>query len=435
MNILLTGRSGFVGHYVKQALSQFHTCVPLADGRGTIDLRDVNRIKSFLSSNIQSNNNISNDVYNVKSAIAPKNILPDINSDDITSNDITDITIASLFNTPLHTAYTPDNDISENKFNITSLRNTLHTLPHAAIFDAVIHLAAQSFVPESFKNPLETFDVNFTGTYNLFSALKEYGFHGKILYISSGDIYGLVSEDKLPITEDYPLKPRNPYAVSKVAAEALCYQWSITEDIEIVIARPFNHIGPNQSERFAVSSFAKQIAEIELGLRKPVLNTGNIDITRDFLDVRDVAGAYKLLLEKGMNCKEQESEIDIKTESSVKTSAKTNVSKEINALTKVKALTKKDAKEIKTVENSCSYVYNVCSETETSIRSIINIMFEITGVDAKIEIDKNKLRPNEQKRVYGSNEKIKNITGWEPKIPLKQSMADILYYWKEKLKN
>ena len=434
MNILLTGGSGFVGYYVKQALSQFHTCVPLADERGTIDLRDVNRIKSFLSSNIQSN--IPNDVYNVKSAIASKNILPDINSDDITSNGII---ITSLFNTSLHTTYTSDNNLSENKFNITSLRNTL---PHAAIFDAVIHLAAQSFVPESFKNPLETFDVNFTGTYNLFSALKEYGFHGKILYISSGDIYGLVSEDKLPITEDYPLKPRNPYAVSKVAAEALCYQWSIAEDIEILIARPFNHIGPNQSERFAVSSFAKQIAEIELGLRKPVLNTGNIDITRDFLDVRDVADAYKLLLEKGMNCKEQESEINIKTESNQKASTITNTIKDTNTLEKntntikdANALTKKDAKEIKTVENSRSYVYNVCSETETSIRSIINIMFEITGVDAKIEIDKNKLRPNEQKRVYGSNEKIKNITGWEPKIPLKQSIADILNYWKEKLKN
>ncbi|MHB1647109.1 MAG: GDP-mannose 4,6-dehydratase [bacterium] len=373
MNILLTGGSGFVGYYVKQVLSQFHTCVQLADERGTIDLRDANRIKSFLSSAL-------------------------------------------------------DNNLSENKFNITSLRSTL-PLPRDAIFDAVIHLAAQSFVPESFKNPLETFDVNFTGTYNLFSALKEYGFHGKILYISSGDIYGLVSEDKLPITEDYPLKPRNPYAVSKVAAEALCYQWSMTEGIEIVIARPFNHIGPNQSERFVVSSFAKQIAEIELGLRKPVISAGNIDITRDFLDVRDVADAYKLLLEKEMNCsKEQESEINIKTESSVKASAKTNVFKKINALTK------KDAKEIKTVENSCSYVYNVCSETETSIRSIINIMFEITGVEAKIEIDKNKLRPNEQKRVYGSNEKIKNITGWEPKIPIKQSMADTLNYWKEKLK-
>lgn len=300
MKIILTGSSGFVGSYVNQILP----CTPLADENGAIDLRDIKRIKLFLS---------------------PK--------------------------------------------------------PHTLSFDAVIHLAAQSFVPESFDKPLETFDINFIGTYNLFSALKEYGFHGKILYISSGDIYGLVGEDKLPITEDYPLKPRNPYAVSKAAAEALCYQWSITEDIEIIIARPFNHIGPNQSERFVVSSFAKQIIEVELGLRKPVISTGDIDTTRDFLDVRDVANAYKLLLEKGVN----------------------------------------------------SDIYNVCSGTETTVRSIINTMFEITGVDAKIEIDNNKLRPNEQKRVYASFEKIKKITGWEPKIPLKQSLTDILNYWRKKL--
>ncbi|MHB1680224.1 MAG: GDP-mannose 4,6-dehydratase [bacterium] len=392
MNILLTGASGFVGHYVRQAISQTHTCVPLADEKGTIDLRDIERIKSFLLSNIQ---------FNVKSAIVSKNTPPDINLDNATSN------------------------------NIVSLPDMLS---HTPTFDAVIHLAAQSFVPESFKNPLGTFDINFTGTYNLFSALKEYGFHGKILYISSGDVYGLVSEDKLPIAEYYLLKPRNPYAVSKVAAEALCYQWSVTEDMKIIIARPFNHIGPNQSERFVVSSFAKQIAEIELGLRKPVISAGNIDITRDFLDVRDVANAYKLLLEKGIQCKEQEPEINIETELSIKTLTKIKTLKETNVLTKIKTLTKKDAGEIKNIENYCPYAYNVCSGTETSIRSIINIMFEITGVDAKIEIDKNKLRPNEQKRVYGSNEKIKNITGWEPKIPLKQILTDTLSYWKEKLK-
>ncbi|RZD16859.1 MAG: NAD-dependent epimerase/dehydratase family protein [Candidatus Acididesulfobacter guangdongensis] len=307
MNILLTGASGFVGHYIIQELSRFHTCVPLIDERGTVDLRDIGRIKSFLNS-------------------------------------------------------------SQN-----------------CRYDAVIHLAAQSFVPESFKNPLETYNINFIGTYNLFSVLKEYGFCGKILYISSSDIYGYVSENKLPITEDYPLKPRNPYAVSKAAAEALCYQWSATEDVEIVIARPFNHIGPNQSERFAVSSFAKQIAEISLGLKKPAIIIGNIDTTRDFLDVRDVAAAYKLLLEKGIN-------------------------------------------------SDIYDIYNVCSGKEVAMRSIIDTLCNIAGVEVEIEIDENKLRPNEQKRVCGSNEKIKKIIGWEQKKPLEKSLADILGYWKERLK-
>jgi len=322
MRILLTGSSGFVGSYANQALSRDHICIPLSDGNGAIDLRDINGIKSFLSPLLLKQRDLG--------------------------------------------------------------------------FDAVLHLAAQIFVPESFKNLLETYDINFTGTYDLFSALKEYGFHGKILYISSGDVYGLVGEDKLPVSEDEPLKPRNPYAVSKAAAEALCYQWSATGDMEIAIARPFNHIGPNQSERFVTAGFAKQIAEIELGLRKPLISAGDIDVTRDFLDVRDVAEAYKLLLEKGANCGGGNSAGAADT-------------------------------------GPC--VYNVCSGAETSVRSILNIMFEITGVDAKIEIDNNKLRPNEQKRVYGNNEKIKLITGWEPGIPLERSLADILDYWKEKLKN
>ena len=263
--------------------------------------------------------------------------------------------------------------------------------PGTPVFDAVIHLAAQGFVPESFKNPLETFDINFTGTFNLLNALKETGFKGKILYVSSGDIYGLADESSLPIKEEYPLKPRNPYAVSKVAVEALCYQWSVVEaGMRFIVARPFNHIGPNQSESFAVSSFAKQVIEIEIGLKKPLISAGNIDATRDFLDVRDVADAYKILLEKETGKKG--------------------------------------------ISGNKFDVFNICSGAEVSMRSILNLMFEITGIEAEIEIDEAKLRPNEQKRIYGSGNKLKNYTGWRPKIPLKQSIEDILNYWREKLK-
>lgn len=265
--------------------------------------------------------------------------------------------------------------------DICGIRSFLSLNIHS--FDAVIHLAAQSFVPESFKNPRETFDINFTGTFNLLTALKEFGFKGRMVFVSSGDIYGLVGEDRLPITEEYTLNPRSPYAVSKVAAESLCYQWSVTENMEIVIARPFNHIGPNQSDMFVISNFAKQIVEIELGFREPAISAGNIDTTRDFLDVRDVADAYKILLKKGIN----------------------------------------------------SGIYNVCSGTETTIRSAVDAMLNITGVEAEINIDSDKLRPNEQKRAYGSNQKIKTATGWEPMIPLKQSLFDTIGYWRSQLKN
>ena len=207
MNILITGTSGFVGYYVIRAFGDSQN----------------------LPQNIQS----------LEFLKSPQSIIP-----------IPNVCI------PLE-----DEQGIIDVRDAARLKSFLSASGIPAI-DAVIHLAAQSFVPESFKNPLETFDINFTGTFNLLSALKETGFKGKILYVSSGDIYGLVNESSLPIKEEYPLKPRNPYAVSKVAVEALCYQWSVTEpDMRFIIVRPFNHIGPNQSESFAVSSFAKQVIE------------------------------------------------------------------------------------------------------------------------------------------------------------------------------
>src|SRR3989338_1928622 len=140
----------------------------------------------------------------------------------------------------------------------------------------VIHLAAQSFVPESFNNPRETYEINFLGTLNLLQALKQSGFKGRLLFVGSGDTYGLVAPEALPLTENSPLKPRNPYAVSKMAAEALCYQWSQTEGMDIVMVRPFNHIGPSQSNQFVVSDFARQLMEIKLGRRSPEISVGDI---------------------------------------------------------------------------------------------------------------------------------------------------------------
>ena len=135
--------------------------------------------------------------------------------------------------------------------------------------ERVIHLGAQSFVPESFLRPKDTYDINFFGTFNLIRALKEAGFRGRILNVGSADEYGLVPEASLPVSENQVLRPRNPYAVSKVAAEALCFQNSQTEDFEIIMARPFNHIGPGQRPEFVISEFAKKITEIKKGLHEP----------------------------------------------------------------------------------------------------------------------------------------------------------------------
>src|SRR5262249_48752052 len=149
---------------------------------------------------------------------------------------------------------------------------------------AVIHLAAQSFVPASFAHPLETYEINFLGTYSLLEALKAAGFKGRFLFVGSGDAYGVVRPEDLPIGEEHPLRPRSPYAVSKAAAEALCYQWSRSESFEIVMTRSFNHIGPGQSDRFVVSDFARQVVEIRKGQRRPQISTGDIEVTRDFTD-------------------------------------------------------------------------------------------------------------------------------------------------------
>ena len=247
--------------------------------------------------------------------------------------------------------------------------------------DAVIHLAAQSFVPASFERPRETYEINFLGTLNLLEALKAAGFSGRFLYIGSGDCYGIVPPEALPIDEAQPMRPRSPYAVSKAAGEALCYQWSQYEEFEIVMTRSFNHIGPGQSDRFVVSDFARQVVEIRRRRREPVIHTGDIDVTRDFTDVRDVVRAYELLLEKGRR----------------------------------------------------GEVYNVCSGTEWSIRDLLAKLLQLAGVEATIERDPLRLRNAEQRRICGNPRKLERDTGWTRQYSIDRSLTDILGDWEARL--
>lgn len=247
--------------------------------------------------------------------------------------------------------------------------------------DCVIHLAAQSFVPESFRDPRQTLEVNFIGTLNLLQALQRSAFRGRLLYVSSAEVYGLVQVSEMPIDEARPARPRSPYGVSKVAAEALCEQWSQTEGLDVMIARPFNHIGPGQSERFVASSFARQLAEIKLGRRDPVIAVGDVDVTRDVTDARDVVKAYLLLLEQG----------------------------------------------------STAEIYNVCSGRECWIRDILTTLIELSGVDARFFQDPAKLRTTDQQRLLGSFDKLQRRTGWTPAIELRASLRDTLAYWEREL--
>ena len=249
--------------------------------------------------------------------------------------------------------------------------------------ETVLHLAALSFVPDSFKAPEKTYEVNFLGTLRLLEALAESGFRGRFLFVGTGDAYGLVTVDEQPIREGQPLRPRNPYAVSKVAAEALCYQWSQTGPFEVVMARPFNHIGAGQAPTFAISDFARQIAEISAGLRPPVLAVGNIDVTRDFTDVKDVLKAYELLLSKGRN----------------------------------------------------GEVYNVCSGVERSVRSLVERLLELAGVEAEIQNDPTRFRPSDQPRVCGDHAKLSKDTGWQPEVSMDETLLNLYRYWKNEIGN
>lgn len=243
--------------------------------------------------------------------------------------------------------------------------------------DAVIHLAGQTFVPEAFRDPACTLQVNLLGTLNLLQALKASGFSGVFLYISSGDVYGLLDEGCLPVDEVQAPHPRNPYAVSKVSAELLCLQWSFVEPWRIIVARPFNHIGPGQSESFVVPSIARQLVRIRAGRQEPVLELGDVDVSRDFLDVRDVLAAYMALLECGRS----------------------------------------------------GEIYNVCSGHEQRVRDLIEELVRLAGVEVEIRQAPERMRRAEQRRVVGSAEKLQSETGWKPGITIRETLQSVLSDW------
>lgn len=244
--------------------------------------------------------------------------------------------------------------------------------------DIVLHLAAQSHVPTSFREPELTARVNFDGTRSLLTALDQSGFAGALVFVGSGDMYGLAPETSLPIRETQALRPRNPYAASKVAAEAWCMQHSLHSQYRIVMARAFNHIGRGQNAQFVLPAMAEQLVAIERGQRPPILETGDLDVTRDFTNVSDVLDAYLALAEKGVS----------------------------------------------------GEVYNVCSGLEYRVRDLVAQMIVMTGLDIQLQNDPARFRKAEQTRVVGDNSKLRADTGWAPKVDIAASLAEILDDWR-----
>ncbi len=246
----------------------------------------------------------------------------------------------------------------------------------------IFHLAAQSFVPTSWHAPAETLSTNIIGEVNLFEAVRDLGLDPIIQVAGSSEEYGLAYENELPITEENLLRPLSPYAVSKIAQDFLGYQYYKSYGIRVIRTRAFNHTGPRRGEVFVVSTFAKQIAEIEAKIKEPVIKVGNLKSKRDFTDVRDIVKAYWLAVE---NCEPGE-------------------------------------------------VYNISSGKAVSIEEILNRLIKMSEVEIRVAKDPERMRPSDVEVLIGDCTKFRELTKWKPEIPLQKTLEDTLNYWRKKVK-
>ncbi len=240
--------------------------------------------------------------------------------------------------------------------------------------DCILHLAAQSSVALSWKKPQLTADINIKGTVNLLEAARMLPEQPRILLIGSGEEYGALRPEQIPVREDTPLHPANIYAATKAAAEQFAQLYVRAYGMEIVAVRAFNHFGPGQRPDFAAADFCKQAAEIECGLREPVIRTGNLSARRDFTDVRDIVRAYALLLEKGRP----------------------------------------------------GAVYNVGSGKAIAVSDILAMIREQCSVPFAVETDPAKLRPVDVPVIAADISALQADTDWSPQIPAAQTVADML---------
>jgi len=247
--------------------------------------------------------------------------------------------------------------------------------------DYIFHLAAQSYVPFSWRAPSETLSTNIIGELNIFEIVRELKLNCRIQIAGSSEEYGLVKPDETPIKEENQLRPLSPYGVSKVAQDLLGYQYHKSYGLYIVRTRAFNHTGPRRGEVFVSSQFARQIVEIEKGRRPPVIKVGNLDSVRDFLDVRDVVRAYFLSLEKG----------------------------------------------------KAGEVYNIASGQGIKIRDLLDRLLKLSNVKIRVEVDPARLRPSDVELLVGSSDKFRQATGWKPEIPFDKTLQDLIAYWRDRM--
>jgi len=241
----------------------------------------------------------------------------------------------------------------------------------------IFHLAAFSSPQRSVSQPREVVVSNVEMTINLLEAVREGAPGATVVFASSGQVYGALGA--LPLTEDSPLDPLNPYAVSKAACDLLAGQYAGAHELEIVRLRPFNHAGPGQSDEFVVSALARQVAEAEAGGQEGVLRTGNTESVRDFTDVRDIARAYLAAAGAGRG------------------------------------------------------VFNACSDNRVSVGNMVEHLQALARVPIRHEIEPARVRPNEVSEVRGSSDRLRDATGWQPEIPFSETLRATLDWWRARL--
>lgn len=269
-------------------------------------------------------------------------------------------------------------DITLIKVNLLDKEKTFKLISSCKP-DLLFHLAAMPAVGGSYENPSETIVNNIMSELNILESVKKAKLKEcKILIVSSADVYGKVSKDDLPIDEETPFMPTNSYAVSKIAQDYLGLQYFLSYNLKIIRVRPFNHVGPRQSEGFVVADFAKRIAEIEKRKKDPILRVGNLEARRDFTDVRDMVYAYSLLIEKG----------------------------------------------------KIGEVYNIGSGISYKIKDILDMLITLAKVPIRVKIDNSLLRPEDVLERVCDNRKFKELTNWSPSISIHQTLKDTLDYWR-----
>ena len=255
-----------------------------------------------------------------------------------------------------------------------SIRDVLE----AARPEVVFHLAGASSGAEAWHRPVACYEVNAVGTLRLLEGIRRLGLAATTIVASSGEVYGSADDEAHPLTEDSPLRPLSPYAASKASQDLVAAQYPRAYGMRVIRLRLFNHTGPRHPAMFVASSFARQIARIERGLQEPVLEVGNLDAGRDFVDVRDVARAYRLAARRELS----------------------------------------------------GDVFNVCSGRAISIRRILELLLGLARCEVTVRSDPERMRPADIPLLIGDPRRFREATGWVPEIPIERTLTDLLDWWR-----